>query len=37
VTPQQNGHPLIAGIEGPIAWGGESSYLQEDVKKNEKT
>jgi hypothetical protein len=37
VTPQQNGHPLIAGIAGPIAGGGESYYMQEDVKNNEKT
>ena len=35
--PQQNGHPLMAGIAGPIAGGGESSYMQEDVMKNEKT
>jgi hypothetical protein len=36
MTPQQNGHPLIAGIAGPIAGGSESYYMQEDVKKNEK-
>jgi hypothetical protein len=37
VTPQQNSHPLIAGIAGPTAGGSESYYMQEGVKKNEKT